>query len=67
MIDLTKLPAGRVAAMCKRGARELREMRLARARSNWQGYDPTDEGHGGCAFVACLVLAVIMYAVLLFL
>lgn len=56
-LPIHTIPPTRMAAMTSRGARELRTERIARVRKNWDGWDETTDGNGGCAFAACLLLA----------
>lgn len=61
-LPIHTIPAPRMAAMTSRGAKELRAERIARIRMKWDGWDETTDGNGGCAFAACLILALALYA-----
>ena len=65
-LPLHTIPAARMAALTTTAARVCRAARIERARANWHDVDRSqdDAGRGGCAFVGCLAVALLIYAVL---
>ncbi len=72
-LPIQSLPAERMAELTRQGARELRTNRFSnRTLPGWTSDDDppalehsdATQGRGGCAFVGCLALALVIYGIL---